>query len=321
MININDSARVRALRIHAALPDEIRSFLKSRGILPTIIQKNLIGWDGERITLPVFGREREILGFRYAKTLTDISPSAEVTSDAEVREELYGWDSLAQKPCRVVVCDSEFDRLVLEGRGITAVSVPAGTETFRADWLPYFEPLKYVYAAFSRSAAGEAAGKALRSVMPRVRIVALPPESYDVTEFLVWQNHTNLHFEVLLANATSSEDDPADTPPSVQLSQPLRKSDRARVERLRKAVKLHEVVDQFATLRACGKRLVTHCPFHNYIEPSFSVYPATNTYACTVCGASGDAVQFLMDKESMTLEEALKALERFEITNELYGTG
>jgi DNA primase len=75
-------------------------------------------------------------------------------------------------------------------------------------------------------------------------------------------------------------------------------------------VKLHEIVEEYATLRAEGKRLVAHCPFHDDHEQSFSVYPETNTYACSVCGVRGDVVQFLMDKESMTFGQALDALER-----------
>ena len=86
-------------------------------------------------------------------------------------------------------------------------------------------------------------------------------------------------------------------------------------------MKLHEIVEEYATLRAEGQRLVAHCPFHDDREQSFSVYPETNTYACTVCGVRGDVVQFLMDKESMTFGQALEALERFEFTHELYGTG
>jgi DNA primase len=80
-------------------------------------------------------------------------------------------------------------------------------------------------------------------------------------------------------------------------------------------------VERFAMLQARGKRLVAHCPFHDDRELSFNVYPATNTYACSRCGAKGDVVQFLMDKESMTFSEALDALESFEFTREIYGTG
>jgi hypothetical protein len=58
---------------------------------------------------------------------------------------------------------------------------------------------------------------------------------------------------------------------------------------------------------------------HDEQSPSFAVYPETNTYYCFGCGAHGDAIKFLMDKESMTYGQALEALERFEFTNELCG--
>jgi DNA primase len=51
------------------------------------------------------------------------------------------------------------------------------------------------------------------------------------------------------------------------------------------------------------------------------VSPAPAVYTCSVCGAEGDVVKFLMDKESMTLGQALEALEGFEFTHELYATG
>jgi len=47
-------------------------------------------------------------------------------------------------------------------------------------------------------------------------------------------------------------------------------------------------------------------------------YPATGTYSCSGCGTEGDALKFLMDKESMTISEALEALERFEFLHEFF---
>ncbi len=65
-----------AERFHRFLPEEIRSYLKGRGIPATLIDRQLLGWDGKRITIPIFGREtREVLGFRYA-TLPD-DPTSE----------------------------------------------------------------------------------------------------------------------------------------------------------------------------------------------------------------------------------------------------
>jgi DNA primase len=316
--------RARAERYHRFLPEEIRSYLKGRGIPATLIERHLLGWNGERITIPVFGPEREVLGFRYAKAPTDLSDAPEVISDPKFGAELYGRDLLARKPYRVVICDNEFDCLVLEANGFQAVSGTAGRETFLEEWVPLFDSVKHIFVCFNRGKAGDDAAEKVRAVMPRARIVKLPACAGDVTEFFVWQEKTALDFEILLAAAAAHADnpaDPSDTPPTVRAFQPLHKSVRARADGLRKAVKLHEIVEEFATLRAEGKRLVAHCPFHDDRELSFSVYPETNTYACSVCGVRGDVVQFLMDKESMTFGQALDALERFQFTNEIYGTG
>jgi hypothetical protein len=158
-------------------------------------------------------------------------------------------------------------------------------------------------------------------MLPRARIVRLPACALDVSDFFVWQRKTKLDFEILLASASSDENDPSDTSPTVREFRPLLKSVRRRAEGLRRAVKLYDIVEQYATLQARSKRLVAHCPFHDDRELSFSVYPETNTYACSGCGTKGDVVQFLMDKESMTFSQALDALERFEFTHEIYGTG
>lgn len=48
------------------------------------------------------------------------------------------------------------------------------------------------------------------------------------------------------------------------------------------------------------------CPFHDDKTPSLKIYPETNTYNCFGCGATGDVIQFIQDKENLTKHEALK---------------
>lgn len=322
MLNIINWPRVRAEKFHNFLPEAIRSYLKGRGIPATIIEGHLLGWNGERITIPIFGENRrKVLGFRYAKAPTDISETPEVISDPGLGVQLYGLDKLLRKPSRVAICDGEFNRLVLEANDFAAVSSTEGADAFLEGWLPYFEGVKQVFICFNRDRTGEAAAKSVQAILPRARIVKLPAGAVDLTDFFVFQEKTKLDLEILLANASMDENDPSDTAPTVREFQPLLKSVQRRAERLKKNVKLHDVVEQFAPLQARGKRLVAHCPFHDDRELSFNVYPATNTYACSVCGAKGDVVQFVMDKESMSFSEALDALERFEFTHEIYGTG
>lgn len=72
-----------------------------------------------------------------------------------------------------------------------------------------------------------------------------------------------------------------------------------------------------ALARSYGVRLVptltTHlqkarCPFHEERTPSFYVDTAANTFRCISCGASGDALAFVMRKEGKTFPEAVEHL-------------
>jgi len=49
-----------------------------------------------------------------------------------------------------------------------------------------------------------------------------------------------------------------------------------------------------------------NCPFHKDDNPSLRIYPETNTYHCFGCGKTGDAIQFIQDKESLTKHEAIE---------------
>jgi DNA primase len=314
-----------AERYHRFLPEEIRSYLKGRGIPATLIDRQLLGWDGKRIRIPIFGRTPgEVLGFRYAKPPALLFGAPEMESDEKLGPELYGWETLARQPHRVVICEGEFDRLVLEARGFPAVCSAAGAATFLEEWVPYFGEIKHVFLCFNRSAASNGATKKVQQVLPSARIAKLPAdvdEGGTVTDFFVTLERTQLDFEIILAAAAAAEGNPDDRPPQVREFRPVHRTLRRRAERIRNAVPLHEVVSQLTHLQAGDGHLVGHCPFHDDGSLSFSVYPQTDTYACSVCRAEGDVVKFLMDKESMTFGQALEALERFEFTHELYGTG
>jgi hypothetical protein len=162
----------------------------------------------------------------------------------------------------------------------------------------------------------------VQQVLPSARIAKLPAEVGDfgsVSDFFVTRGCTEIGFKIVLA-AAAAQDSAADRPPKVREFRPVDPALRRRAERLKKVVPLHEVVSQFTHLQAGDGHLVGHCPFHDDDSLSFSVYPETDVYTCSVCGAEGDVVKFLMDKESMTFGQALEVLEGFEFTHELYGT-
>jgi DNA primase len=312
-----------AERFHRSLPEEIRSYLKGRGIPATFIDRQLLGWDGTRITIPVFGGEGgEVLGFSYAKPPAFLFGNSEMESDKELAPELYGWETLARQPHRVMICEGEFDRLVLEARGFPAVTSTAGADVFLEEWVPYFAEIKHVFVCFNRSAASNAAAKKVQQVLPSARIAKLPAEVGEegtVSDFFVALEGTPLDFEIVLAGSAATSGR-SDRPPTVRELRAVHPALQRRAERARAAVPLHEIAGRFTHLQAEGSSLAGHCPFHEDSSRSFSVYPEAGLYACSVCGAEGDVVKFLMDKESMTFGQALEALERYQFTHDLNTT-
>lgn len=307
-----------AERHHRFLPEEIRSYLKGRGIPATVIDRQFLGWDGERITIPIFGRTGgEVLGFRYAKPPALLFGNPEMESDKKLAPELYGWETVARQPHRVVICEGEFDRLVLEARGFPAVCSTA--DTFLEEWVPYFAEIKHVFVCFNRSAASDAAAKKVQQVLPSARVAKLPAEVGEegiVSDFFVALEGTPLDFEIVLAGAAATSGR-SDRPPAVRELRADHPALQRRAERARAAVPLHEIAGHFTHLQAEGSSLAGHCPFHDDGSRSFSVYPEAGIYACSVCGAEGDVVKFLMDKESMTFGQALEALEAYQFTHDL----
>src|SRR5229473_2102680 len=49
-----------ATQYHQALPGRIRAYLNGRGIPDLLIDFHLLGWNGWRITIPVFNREGDL---------------------------------------------------------------------------------------------------------------------------------------------------------------------------------------------------------------------------------------------------------------------
>ncbi|MBQ6183780.1 MAG: DNA primase [Clostridia bacterium] len=69
-----------------------------------------------------------------------------------------------------------------------------------------------------------------------------------------------------------------------------------------------EVVGRQVPLKRAGSNYVGLCPFHSEKTPSFTVFPATQSYYCFGCGAGGDAVTFVMQTEGLDYPAAIEAL-------------
>ena len=87
------------------------------------------------------------------------------------------------------------------------------------------------------------------------------------------------------------------------------------VEQLKSSVDIVSVIGEYVRLRRSGAhRYMGLCPFHNEKSPSFTVHVVHQFYKCFSCGAGGDVVKFVMEKEGVSFYEAFKSLsERYGI--------
>lgn len=68
------------------------------------------------------------------------------------------------------------------------------------------------------------------------------------------------------------------------------------------------IVSTYLPLKKDGRRYWGLCPFHHEKTPSFSVNSELNLYYCFGCKAGGNVVQFIMEMERVSFQEAVRLL-------------
>lgn len=76
-------------------------------------------------------------------------------------------------------------------------------------------------------------------------------------------------------------------------------------------VDIVDLIDRYVPLKKTGANYVARCPFHSEKSPSFSVNRTKQFFHCFGCGASGNAIGFLMDFSNLDFVEAVEDLATF----------
>ncbi|MSP13690.1 MAG: toprim domain-containing protein [Chloroflexi bacterium] len=85
--------------------------------------------------------------------------------------------------------------------------------------------------------------------------------------------------------------------------------ERDQLEGLRVRYPLENVAAQYLRLRRSGRTYVGLCPFHPDRNPSFYIYPATQSFYCFGCGAYGDVFTFLQRMERTGFPQVVAQLQ------------
>jgi DNA primase len=308
-----------AAQYHRAFPDRIREYLHARGIPDEIIDRRFIGWNGSRITIPIFNRKGLCAFFRLAKDPDDQSDSPKMLSSRGSHVDLYGWEVLRLQPKRAIICEGEFDRLVLEANGFDAVTSTGGAGTFKEEWAKAFTEISELYICFDRDEPGRRGALRVVRMIAHAKIVELPEEvgvGGDVTDFFVRLGRNSADFERLLADAKPAPPVPLAVLRPAGTRDDFHSAERELLERIKHAVPIEQVVGAYVELRRSGITLVGLCPFHDDHTPSFTVYPETATFHCYGCDADGDVLNFLQRVEHLSFRQALGVLERLRSDDE-----
>jgi len=83
------------------------------------------------------------------------------------------------------------------------------------------------------------------------------------------------------------------------------------IDELLVRVDIVDLIDSHVPLKKTGNNYVARCPFHTEKSPSFSVNRNKQFFHCFGCGASGNAISFLMEFSHLDFVEAVEDLAAF----------
>jgi DNA primase len=81
-----------------------------------------------------------------------------------------------------------------------------------------------------------------------------------------------------------------------------------KIEEIRSANDIVDVISQHVRLKKRGKNFVGLCPFHQEKTPSFTVSSEKQVYHCFGCAKGGNVITFVMEFEKVSFTEAVRSL-------------
>src|SRR3989442_3587448 len=92
-----------AREYHRNLPPHIRDYLRQgRGIADEAIDHHLLGWNGSRITIPIFNQQGALAFFKLAKDPEHKTDSPKMLATRGAPAELYGLERRLVKPEQII---------------------------------------------------------------------------------------------------------------------------------------------------------------------------------------------------------------------------
>ncbi len=191
----------QAVALHRALPPEGWLALREAGISDAVIHSRLLGWDGERITIPVFSLDRQVVAIERADF--DDEGLLVVEPDLAVPVRLFGAPVLHTEPTSLIITEGVAEALVLQSQRFNVVSATGSGRSLPDGVAELLRSVREVFICFKRGVEGESAAAWLTREIPEAMLVALPvDEGEGIGHFFVRHDRTRDEFLRLLAEAS-----------------------------------------------------------------------------------------------------------------------
>ena len=212
------------IKYHKALMEStgvIRDILSSkRGITDETLKRFMIGWDNERITIPIYDEFNELVNIRRYKwnSYEDRTKMINYTDElkntfGEVR--IYGIEHLYDPSIEEIIwCEGEWDRLIAEQHVMPACTATAGAGNFRTEWYQLLKKKKRIYIAYDNDDVGRLATASLIENLrngPELYVIHWPEgfkDKGDITDIFVENKITKEKFLALFEPLSAAEEVP-----------------------------------------------------------------------------------------------------------------
>lgn len=217
--------------------DLMRWFAEKRGYTVETVDKWQLGWDGQRVTIPVRDKGGRLVNVRRYKRDAVGTQGKMLGLEPGLNEaRLFPLD--VPLPEEVLLVEGEWDMMLAHQHGLTnTLTVTSGAGTWNADFTPYFEGRR-VTIAYDNDDAGRKGAQRIARILSdtcSVFILNIPnlPEKGDITDFFVEQQRSGDELNALILDAGPYVSAPAieDEPEAVKVA--LNQASHAQYRNLR----------------------------------------------------------------------------------------
>lgn len=188
-------------------------YIRTRGIAKEIIKKYKLGWNGSRITFPIYNEFGLCINIKLydPAAKNKIPKMIHYSSKDEPRSfgsppTLYPLSVFDDDPRKIVVCEGEWDTLSLLSIGVPAVTTTGGAKSWPSAYSEMFTNREVLIAYDNDKSGKEGQAKVFRNLINLAKSVSTirVPKRYgkDVNDFLKFNlKNRSARWEKLVAHA------------------------------------------------------------------------------------------------------------------------